>query len=77
MHKRIKKKKVKNVKNVKIIIMITLYYDNNKKGKKIKKWQLYVFKNQSSLFCCNYLLFSYYCHYRNHYCFFLILILFI
>ena len=33
MHKRIKTKKVKNVKNVKIIIMITLYYDNNKKEK--------------------------------------------
>ena len=36
MHKRIKTKKVKNVKNVKIIIMITLYYDNNKKGKELK-----------------------------------------
>ena len=36
MHKIIKTKKVKNVKNVKIIIMITLYYDNNKKGKELK-----------------------------------------
>ena len=29
------------------------------------------FKNQLSLFCCNYFLFSYYYHYRHHYCFLL------
>ena len=38
MHKRIKTKKVKLLKNVTIIIiiMITLYYDSNKKGKEFK-----------------------------------------
>ena len=31
-------------------------------------------KNQLSLFCCKYFLFSYYCHYCNHYYSFFILI---
>ena len=31
------------------------------------KFSSFVFNNQSSLFCCNYFLFSYYYHYRNHY----------
>ena len=31
------------------------------------KFRSFVFNNQSSLFCCDYFLFSYYYHYRYHY----------